>query len=274
MAQWTAGKVLESEERKGFCPGCENEAQLTWNRAEETVRVKGKQVLVEVSYYVCQECGETFDDPQGQDYLAEAYKKAGAGEKGKKQKQRSPIGDYAGFAFFTFAAMLAGLAAWEHPTLLAWLSVAHNGLLAGIYAVRRPAARSDQRGLLLGLLAAAMPLASYPDVIPTWLMVIGLAGYGFTLWSLMVLGKSFGIAPADRGLVKGGPYRIVRHPMSRGELAFRGVMVISELTILNGLLLVALVVVQVARIRREERIIAGYEVYKGETGWRLIPGVW
>lgn len=272
MAQWTAGKVIKSEERTGFCPECENEAQLTWYRAEEPLTVKGKVVLVEMSYYICQECGATFDDPKGQDYLAEAYKKAGAGK--EKKKQKSPMGDYAGFVFFAFAAALAGLAAWEHPTLLAWLSVAHNALLAGVYAVRRPAARSDQRGLLLGLLAAAMPLASYPDVIPVWLMVIGLVGYGMTLWSLLSLGKSFGIAPADRGLVKGGAYRLVRHPMYLGELVYRGVMVMAEPSVPNALLMVALVVVQVMRIKREERIIAGYEGYKGETRWRLIPGIW
>ncbi len=264
-----SGKVLKSEARTGFCPRCEKEAPLVWYCAEDLLELRGKAVVMQMATCVCQVCGEVFEDPQGQDYLAAAAVKAVV-----RKKSKSPLGDYAGLAFFAFAAILAGLAAWEHPTLLAWLSVAHNALLAGVYALRRPAARSDQRGLLLGLLAAAMPLASYPNVIPNWLMAIGVLGYGLTLWSLLALGRSFGIAPADRGLVKGGPYRLVRHPMYLGELAFRGVMVMAEPGVLNGLLLLALLVVQVMRIQREERIITGYERYEQETRWRLVPGIW
>ena len=36
----------------------------------------------------------------------------------------------------------------------------------------------------------------------------------------------------------------------------------------------ALVVVQVARIKREERIIGGYENYAQSIRWRLLPGIW
>jgi len=44
--------------------------------------------------------------------------------------------DLAGFAFFAFAALVSIAAAWEHPSLLAWLYAAHNCLLAFFYARR------------------------------------------------------------------------------------------------------------------------------------------
>jgi protein-S-isoprenylcysteine O-methyltransferase Ste14 len=184
------------------------------------------------------------------------------------------IGDIAGLAFFAFATFISGLAALEHPTLLAWLAVAHNGVLTGIFAVRRPAVRTDRLGLWLGLIAAALPLVSYPKDIPLWLLIPGLAGYALTLVALLALGKSFGIAPADRGLVRQGPYRLVRHPMYLGELAYRCVLVGASLSAGNLALLLALIIVQVARIQREERIFSDYEQYAQQTRWRLLPGIW
>jgi len=283
-------KPESSEMFRGFCPSCQAEANLT-RRVGETEVVADDQIhTVTVAYLVCLDCGETFDDPQGGDPLLELYQQiADQREQQKPAAHRrrrirdylgllffgfTALGDHLGLFFFGFAAVLALLAALEHSTLLGWLSVAHNSLLAGAYAARRPAKKVDQKGLLLGLLAAALPLAAYPDTMPIWLLIPGLAGYALTLWSLLAMGKSFGIAPADRGLVKHGPYALVRHPMYLGELVYRCILVGSHLTLANAALLVALVIVQVARIKREERIIGGYEDYMQETRWRLLPGIW
>ena len=90
-----------------------------------------------------------------------------------------------------------------------------------------------------------------------------------------MLGTRFGIAPADRGLVAHGPYRLVRHPMYLGELVLRLALVsVSPQPILSAGLFVALAAIQVSRARREERIIAGYPQYTVQVPYRLIPGVW
>jgi len=182
--------------------------------------------------------------------------------------------DKVGLIFFILTAILAGFSAAANSSLLAWLSVPYYLTLAFLYTRRRPASRWNRTGLWLGLIAAFLPMASYPRTIPWPLTLFGLAGYALIFWSLLALGRSFGIAPADRGLVTNGPYRFVRHPMYLGELAFRCALVAASLTIGNIALMLVMAAFQVARIFLEERIIDGYEDYIGETRWRFIPGVW
>jgi protein-S-isoprenylcysteine O-methyltransferase Ste14 len=184
--------------------------------------------------------------------------------------------DRFGLAFFTFAAVVSALAAWEHPSILAWLVALHNAILAGLYARRRPAREYDRRGLWLGLMAAVLPLvAPYPEQVPPVVLTVGVSGYALVLWSLLTLGSRFGIAPADRGLVAHGPYRFVRHPMYLGELVLRLALVsTSPQPFLATGLFLALTAIQVLRAIREEHIISGYPAYALQVRFRLIPGVW
>jgi len=187
---------------------------------------------------------------------------------------RKSKGDIAGLAFFLFATVVSFMAALERPTILAWLATVHNGLLAIVFLVRRKPLRSDRIGLWLGLIAALLPTTTLPDRISTPLLGIGLLSYAFLLWALVVLWKSFGIAPADRGLVTKAPYSLVRHPMYLGELVFRLVLVSANFTLWSAIAFLALTAVQILRIIREEPVISGYNEYKATVRWRLIPGVW
>ena len=77
---------------------------------------------------------------------------------------------------------------------------------------------------LLATTATAAPLLVVPAASsPTALVIPGVLlvvlGTCFQLWSKLVLRRSFGIAPANRGVKMGGPYRLVRHPMYAGYLA-------------------------------------------------------
>ncbi len=184
--------------------------------------------------------------------------------------------DRLGLAFFTFVAVVSALAAWEWPTVLAWLAALHNAILAALYARRKPARKYDRQGLWLGIMAAVLPMAAtYSEDTPVPVLVVGLLGYFLVIWSLLVLGSQFGIAPADRGLVRCGPYRFVRHPMYLGELVLRAALVASSpRPMLAGALLIVLMVIQVLRARREEHIITDYDIYASQVRYRLIPEVW
>ncbi len=181
-----------------------------------------------------------------------------------------------GFLFFGVAAGLSGLAAWQHPTVLACLVALHNGLLAILYLRRYPTVRYDRKGLLLGLIAAVLPTTSpLPETPGLLLTLSAFAGYALILWSLVELGGRFGIAPADRGLVTSGPYRLVRHPMYLGELLLRGALVAGAPDLVFALLFTGcLALIQVLRIQREEQIIRGYALYAAQVHFRLLPGVW
>lgn len=52
---------------------------------------------------------------------------------------------------------------------------------------------------------------------PAAVAVLG-SGTVLAIWSLVVLGASFGLVPARRELVRRGPYAFVRHPAYLGEL--------------------------------------------------------
>jgi protein-S-isoprenylcysteine O-methyltransferase Ste14 len=98
-----------------------------------------------------------------------------------------------------------------------------------------------------------------------------------SLVCLVTLGKRFGVRPALRGLVTGGPYRLVRHPL---YLSYVIAAIGFNLQVRNlaTLLLVLLGwVAMVYRIVSEERVLArdvSWRNYVASVRYRLIPGVW
>lgn len=181
--------------------------------------------------------------------------------------------DRLGLAFFLGAFLLSAFIALEHPILLAWLASLHNLVLAWFYARRTPETAYDRTGLWLGLMAAFLPVPFTPDKTTLPFQAVGVAGYGLVFWSLLALGPRFGIAPADRGLVTGGPYKLLRHPMYLGELILRGALVLANAPMEGLPPFLILVFLQVLRLLREEKVIAGYSGYANQVRWRLLPWI-
>jgi protein-S-isoprenylcysteine O-methyltransferase Ste14 len=176
-----------------------------------------------------------------------------------------------GCVFFLLATALSRLAAWKTLSVLAVLNTAHNALLATLYARRLPAQKTDHFGMVLGLTAALLPAFARISLRPIsslW-TAAGIGGEILVLWSLISLGKRFGIAPADRGLIDTGPYRFVRHPMYLGELVLRLALAVGSVEAL--IWLPFMLSLQILRLMREERIISGYAGYVKTVRWRLIP---
>ncbi len=107
--------------------------------------------------------------------------------------------------------------------------------------------------------------------LPSLIQFIALVGWTA---SLISLGRSFGIVPADRGLVRHGPYRYVRHPIYAFEVLFFLGFLIAVPTLRSAVIIAVWLALQVARILREERILTGYQDYKRQVRWRILPGVW
>jgi protein-S-isoprenylcysteine O-methyltransferase Ste14 len=108
-------------------------------------------------------------------------------------------------------------------------------------------------------------------IVPTTIQCVGIAGWAV---SLVALGRSLGIAPADRGLVRHGPYRFVRHPVYAFEALFFLGWLINVQTLSAALIIGVWAVLQIGRIVREERILGGYDEYRQQVRWRIIPFVW
>ena len=178
-----------------------------------------------------------------------------------------------GAGFFLFAAVLAGMVAWDKPSILAVLNTGHNIILAFLYVTRLPAQKTDRLGLRLGLTAAMLPILSEtnPTGITPDLTILGIVGELIVLWSLVKLGRRFGIAPADRGLVASGPYRFVRHPMYTGELILR--LALSAGSSSAWFVIPLMLVLQALRAIREEKVITGYADYANHVRWRFLPGI-
>ena len=115
------------------------------------------------------------------------------------------------------------------------------------------------------------PVAPGLKLLGGGMQTLALAGI---ILALISLGRSFGIAPADRGLVTRGLYRWIRHPLYAMETWFYVGFLVANPAWRNLAGLALCLAVYVIRIRREERILSGYEGYAGNVRWRLLPLVW
>ena len=162
------------------------------------------------------------------------------------------------------------------------LSLLQMGI--GWLFVLRPVAaeQGDWKALLLSLPSfvasgwmykLSLPLVDWA-MGPRILFGIAVCWVGLSFWNLR---GSFAIFPARRDIVRGGLYRLVRHPAYLGELlmaAACGWAAGNFLALACGLVLVPLLVL---RIRQEEALLRHdllYQFYAEQTRWRLVPGIW
>lgn len=109
---------------------------------------------------------------------------------------------------------------------------------------------------------------------PILLMAAGLT---ISISAKIFLRRSFGILPANRGVRRSGPYRLVRHPMYAGYVLTHAGFLISSFCLGNLLAYAFAWTAMVLRIRAEEAILArdpAYRDYQGEVRRRLIPFIW
>ena len=185
------------------------------------------------------------------------------------------ISAWIGLAFWIALGGLRLVDAWQNAHLVPALLAAQSGLIAWLLVTRsQQAVEAHWMQRLVAWISALLPLAlRIREETPAGQVITAL-GLLLVLWALGTLGRSFGIAPADRGLVREGPYRLVRHPMYLGELVSLAGAVTGDPSAWNVALIHVLLLSLLLRIRWEERAVFNYGAYAGRVRWRLIPGIW
>lgn len=152
------------------------------------------------------------------------------------------------------------------------------------YIVRRPARTVTRRtadwllafgGTFGGVLSS--PFGAHPQWGVDSGLVVQLIGLAMAVVSFAALGRSFGFAAADRGLVRRGPYAVVRHPVYASYLVLQAGYVLQTLSLRNAAVMIFVTACNVGRIVAEERLLATteqYSAYRSRVRWRMIPGVW
>lgn len=112
-----------------------------------------------------------------------------------------------------------------------------------------------------------------PDLVTASFSSFGLC---FVIAGKIVLGRSFGLIPANRGVVAQGPYTLMRHPIYTGYLLTHVGFIAAHPTLMNVMLVLVSDTALVVRALMEERVLnqdEQYRAYCTRVGWHLVPGV-
>ena len=152
------------------------------------------------------------------------------------------------------------------------------------YLIRRPA-RAVSRRLGDWLLAFGgtfggvlfRPVGEHPQWGLTAGLVVQLLGLTLCVTSFLALGRSFGFVAADRGLVRRGPYSIVRHPIYASYVLLQFGYLLQSISLRNAVVMLFASGCNVGRALAEDRVLASnqhYAAYRRQVRWRLIPAIW
>ena len=163
------------------------------------------------------------------------------------------------------------------------LLLVSEALVVVLTVMRRSAAvidRSIRARLLTALSMLGPPLlqpAHVAALLPQSLTVgLSAAGLAIVIAGKITLGRSFGLMPANRGVVSSGLYRIVRHPIYLGYLITHVAFLLATPSAWNVAALLAADAALLARAVCEEQTLSRderYRTYQQTVRWRVCPGV-
>jgi len=163
------------------------------------------------------------------------------------------------------------------------LLLVSEALVIVLTIARRPAAlvdRSTLAGVTTMMSLAGPPLLRPAHVVPMVpdlaTAAVSMAGLMLVIAGKLTLGRSFGIAPANRGVVVAGPYSFVRHPIYTGYLITHLAFLIANPTPLNAIIVGLGDGALIIRALIEERVLVRdveYQAYCRRVGWHLVPGL-
>lgn len=184
---------------------------------------------------------------------------------------------------FTLMAVRMGLNYLETGRFTGLLLLFSEALVVVLTLFRRPAVAVDRtlRARLLTITAMigpplVRPAALTPLVPDAVTVAISAVGLLVVIVGKMSLGRSFGLIPANRGIVSSGLYRVVRHPIYLGYLITHIAFLASNPVLWNIALLVTTDIALLLRAVCEEKTLAQdpeYRAYQSRVRWRVLPGI-
>lgn len=184
---------------------------------------------------------------------------------------------------FTMMALRIGGDFLETGRFTGLLLLASEMLVVVLTVLRRTTSIVDRsyRARVLTALSILGPVMVRPaDVPAAWPEVLTVAlcaaGLLVVIGGKVSLGRSFGLMPANRGVVSSGLYRIVRHPIYMGYLVTHVGFIAANPTVWNVVMLASADVALMWRAVCEEQTLekdASYRAYQRVVRWRVLPGV-
>jgi protein-S-isoprenylcysteine O-methyltransferase Ste14 len=186
-------------------------------------------------------------------------------------------------SLFTLMAVRLGIDYVETGRLTGLLLLASEALVVVLTVFRRAPAVVDRSmharaltgmsllGPLLMIPSSLAPLA--PESVT---VALSAAGLSVVIAGKVSLGRSFGLMPANRGIVCTGLYRLVRHPIYMGYLITHLAFLAANPSAWNIAALVIADLALMARAVCEEATLARaaeYREYQTRVRWRVVPGV-
>ncbi|HXW05810.1 MAG TPA: methyltransferase [Vicinamibacterales bacterium] len=163
------------------------------------------------------------------------------------------------------------------------LLLASEALVVVLTVVRRAPADVDRsvRARVLTIISTmGPPLVRPASLVPlapeAFTVALSICGLSVVIAGKLSLGRSFGLMPANRGIVCSGLYRLVRHPIYMGYLMTHVGFLAAHPSVNNIVLLATADIALLARAVCEERTLArdpGYRAYQQRVRWRVAPGL-
>jgi protein-S-isoprenylcysteine O-methyltransferase Ste14 len=185
-----------------------------------------------------------------------------------------------GFYIYLSVRVLQSFLANANPVLL--LLLLSEGFVVIFLILRRRTQdiSLNPRDWLLAVGGTVGPLLVQPggaELVPGFVSILLMVfGISLQVMAKATLGRGFGIVPANRGVIIGGPYRVLRHPIYAGYLLTHIGFFLDNPSPWNAIIYLAVTGFQIARILAEEVLLSrdpSYRAFVGKVRYRLVPGI-
>lgn len=157
-----------------------------------------------------------------------------------------------------------------------------NSMIVVTAMIRRPPERVslsafDITVTMIGTYSVLFFVGSSAQQENIFLQFLGIVGLIISVTGFVFLNKSFGLLPADRGIIKGGIYKLIRHPIYAGYFISNSCFLAQNFTVYNIIVFSCFVICETTRLLREEKLLKqnpDYLKYTKETRWRILPYIW